>query len=288
MKQNIIDPNFVAEVQSGKHVFGVPDAYIKEKIKSLEKEIEKSESVKEGEFFMQNKELRAELSTLKAKKMALQSAGDYFLSLINKCDAEPWKNAILFCNIAFNYNPPEENENKDNIFESNTTSTFINKSELSSLMGKSYDEDDFEEGEEVVYDFAFQTKYGTFLINISTAKTSEKLPLFIMDNVVSTPNGPLFDLSSKDENFIYEHTLIDLIYNKTGAIILKNENWQNASSFVMHVKDMKSFIEESLKNKPMPNIERYKHLDFLYKHFVHKKESEFSKNVNRNLKNGGI
>lgn len=286
MKKSLIDPNFVAEIQAGKHVFGTPDSYIKEKIKKLDKEIALRETVKAGEFYMQDKELRAQMSILKAKRIALENAGDYFLSLINKCDQEPWRNSILFCNIAFNYNPPKDDENKEESIILGNSGSFINSTELSSLMGAHVSEDEEDSGKETIYDFAFQTRFGTYLININTAKTSDKLPLFVMDNTVSTPIAPLFDLTTKYPGFTLSHNLYEVIFNKTGALIFKNENWKKADARLIHIKDFKKELEKEAK-EPMINIERYKHLDFLYKHFVRKEESQFSKEVNKNLKRGG-
>lgn len=360
----IIDRKFVEEIKTGKHVFGNPAEKIKEDIKELEQTIKNKESIQEGEFLVQDKDLRANLANLKSRKKALEDAGSYFLKLINRCVNEPWKNTILFCNVKLrvpsyklledndealidngngnyigikrnrneyedddyddynddynDYNDDYNRNDYDNDYdrhdyedddykgreykrnyykddEDEKDNNFISSSELSSLFGGSnaYQDDkntdDEEDLTDVYYDFVFQTKYETFFINIRNVTTSQKLPLFIMDGACSSPNAELFKLSKKfKEEFIGEFKLYDIIFNKTGALILKNKNWTDAEATVIHVQEFKATIESFCEsNGVMDNIERYKHLNYLYHNYEHKEESEFTKEVNRNLEMEG-
>lgn len=280
MYNNIISEDFITEVQSGKHVFGKPDAYISKKIIELDKEIAKAETIKAGEFAMQNKELRAELSAMKTKKQILEKSGDYFLGLLNKCLNEPWLNSILFCNVYFgNLNMPSDNMNTD--IELNSDSGFISNSELSSLMGSSskYNDEAVNDGEAQMFDFVFQTRFCTCFVNIRNVVTSPELPLFIMDGTCKNPKAELFELT-EEPNFLGKSIVYDIIYNKNGALILKNNLWKSASSRVLHVKDFKSDFESLTSDfGQMNSMDRYKQLDYLYKHFVQEEKSEFYKDV---------
>lgn len=287
----MISRDFINSVKARRRVFGTPGLVLTDEIKEIEETINgNKKNSKPGEFYIPDKEIAGMLASKKKNRQCIQKFSEYLLTLLNKVDNDLWNNSFLFCNLFFDTDENKivkfkKNENNINTHSSN----FLNMDEIDNLMSETDTSDDlndtifdYDSPNIQKIDFCLQTKRETYLIVVRNIPTSPENPIFIIDNTCSNVNKELFELSKSICNF----KTIDLIYNKTGYIILKNENWNEASSLVLHVKDLKNFLEEDYKNKKDNEIDfnnRIQLLSSMYECRYVKEETEFSKNIKKTL-----
>lgn len=138
-------------------------------------------------------------------------------------------------------------------------------------------------GEEDYWDFAIQTKCETYYIKTKCETTNPENPIYVQDNVVFSVVREMYTCSTflDDKNGV----AIDVIYNKTGALILKNDLWKNATAITVHVSELKNFIEENEKNKSkIPFDERLQILDRLFEDTKKEEITDFIKDVRSKTK----
>lgn len=284
---------FLIEVKSKKRVFGNPQLVYTDLVKQTENEIKKNNmSYKPGEFIIPNKELNMQLAKYKKQRQAIQKVGDYMLGLFNKVNDPIWNNSFLFCNIFFNQeckpvlvNSPKEDINE----EININSSFINSEELGNIMNTNVtgsneviDLNEAFTNNYELYSFVIQNKRETILIKISVVNTNPEIPIFVDGNCVyDARQMSIVEFSPlRFSNF----KVLNVIYNNTGCCILKNNAWRNANETVIHISELKKFIENSYKEKEDLNFDdRINDLTSFYESFYRKSKTDFQKIVDDNM-----
>lgn len=101
--------DFINDIKSGKRIFGNPELRLSMEIKETEDKLNKYKaSLGRGDFFIPNKQLESHFKDLKNERVAVKKYGEYILKLINKVTEEPFRNMIVFCDVALDDNEYEK------------------------------------------------------------------------------------------------------------------------------------------------------------------------------------
>lgn len=129
------------------------------------------------------------------------------------------------------------------------------------------------------FQFVIQTRYATYLINFNTAKSAS--PVYVMDDLLYNSEGAtLLELSEIGEND-YDFKVLDVTYTQKPLLILKNDNYYDASSTLLNINELKAFIENDKRDEL--GEKRYEILDFLFQRYYKKEETTFVKNMKKML-----
>lgn len=203
-------------LRSGGRVFGNPAEGLRKTLKLLEEQASLSDQNGPTSYKLLDQDTRSQISMIKAGINGEEELASYLERLLKH--SKELDGLVVFASLNI---PSEEDEEKD----------YIPDSDFVAVYGKHI-----------------------MILDAKNIPTNPKIPLYLMGNELRNPTKALFDLLSS--KYVWEKKLkqnqtpyssIDgctVIVNKSGATIMRNQDWYKSAARPIHISELEEFLIE--------------------------------------------